>query len=157
MPNTYTQLYIHFVFAVKYRNATIAEEWENRLQKYITGTVQNNGHKLLAINTVPDHLHLFIGLNPKQSVSELMRLVKGDSSEFINKEGFTKRKFYWQEGYGAFSNSRSQIDGVVKYILNQKEHHTKKTFREEYIDILKDYAVEYDEKYIFHNLLDDAG
>ncbi|MDB5110691.1 MAG: Transposase like protein [Mucilaginibacter sp.] len=157
MPNTYTQLYIHFVFAVKYRKAIIQEEWKGRLQKYITGLVQNNGHKLLAINTMPDHLHLFIGLNPKQSISELMRLVKGDSSEFINKEGFTKRKFYWQEGYGAFSNSRSQIDGVVKYILNQKEHHAVKTFREEYIDILKDYAVEYDERYIFQDLLDAEG
>ena len=155
MSNTYTQLYIHFVFAVKYRQATIKEEWEIRLQKYITGTVQNNGHKLLAINTMPDHLHLFVGLNPKQSISELMKLVKGDSSEFINKEGFTKRKFYWQEGYGAFSNSRSQIDGVVKYIFNQKEHHSKKTFREEYLEILTDYAVEYEEKYIFKDLLDD--
>ncbi|MDB4924391.1 IS200/IS605 family transposase [Mucilaginibacter sp.] len=154
MPNTYTQLYIHFVFAVKYRQATIKEEWEDRLQKYITGIVQNNGHKLLAINTMPDHLHLFVGLNPKQAISDLMRLVKGDSSEFVNKEGFTIRKFYWQEGYGAFSNSRSQIDGVVKYVLNQKEHHSKKTFREEYLEILKDYAVEYEEKYIFHNLLD---
>jgi putative transposase len=118
MSNTYTQLYIHFVFAVKYRNAIIEETWEDRLQKYITGVVQNNSHKLLAINTMSDHLHLFTGLNPKQSISDLMRLVKGDSSEFINKEGFTKRKFLWQEGYGAFSNSRSQIDGVVKYILN---------------------------------------
>jgi putative transposase len=151
MPNTY----IHFIFAVKYRKALINEEWEDRVQKYITGIVQNNGHKLIAINTMPDHLHMFVGLNPKQSISELMRLVKGDSSEFINKEGFIKRKFLWQEGYGAFSNSRSQIDKVVKYILNQKEHHSKKTFKEEYIDILKDYAVEYDEKYIFYNLLDD--
>ena len=155
MPNTYTQLYIHFVFAVKYRNAVIQDEWENRLQKYITGIVQNNGHKLLAVNTMPDHVHLFVGLNPKQSISDLMKLVKGDSSEFINQEGFTRRKFYWQEGYGAFSNSRTQIDSVVKYILNQKEHHAKKTFREEYMDILKDYAVEYDEKYIFQALLDD--
>jgi REP element-mobilizing transposase RayT len=155
MSNTYTQLYIHFVFAVKYRQAIIHQEWEERLQKYITGVVQNNGHKLLAINTMPDHLHLFAGLNPKQSISELMKLVKGDSSEFINKEGFTKRKFHWQEGYGAFSNSRSQIDSVVKYILNQKEHHKKKTFIEEYIGILTDYAVEYDEKYIFQDLLDE--
>ena len=154
MPNTYTQLYIHFVFAVKYREAIIEEKWEGRLQKYITGVVQNNGHKLLAINTMPDHLHLFVGLNPKQSISELMKLIKGDSSEFINKEGFTKRKFYWQEGYGAFSNSRSQIDDVVRYILNQKEHHSKKTFREEYLGILKDYAVEYDEQYIFQDLSD---
>jgi putative transposase len=155
MSNTFTQLYIHFVFAVKYRKAVIEEEWEGRLQKYITGVVQNNGHKLLAINNMPDHLHLFVGLNPKQSISYLMRLVKGDSSEFINSEGFTKRKFHWQDGYSAFSNSRSQIDAVVKYILNQKKHHSKKTFREEYIEILTDYAVEYDEKYIFQEMLDD--
>ena len=155
MSNTFTQLYIHFVFAVKYRKAVIEEEWEGRLQKYITGVVQNNGHKLLAINNMPDHLHLFVGLNPKQSISDLMRLVKGDSSEFINSEGFTKRKFHWQDGYGAFSNSCSQIDAVVKYILNQKKHHSKKTFREEYLEILRDYAVEYEEKYIFQDLLDD--
>lgn len=154
MSNTYTQLYIHFVFAVKYRKAVIEESWEDRLQKYITGIVQNNGHKMLAINNMPDHLHLFVGLNPKQSISDLMRLVKGDSSEFVNNEGFTKRKFQWQDGYGAFSNSRSQIDSVVKYIINQKAHHSKKTFREEYLEILTQYAVEFDEKYIFQDLLD---
>jgi len=99
----------------------IQPAWEDRLQKYITGIAQNNGHKLLAINSVPDHMHLFIGLNPMQSISEMMRLVKGDSSEFINKQKLTNRKFQWQDGYGAFSNSRSQIDPVVKYILNQKE------------------------------------
>ena len=152
MPDTYTQLYIHFVFAVKYREALIKPDWEERLHKYITGIIQNNGHKLLAINSATDHTHVFIGLNPKQSISELMRLVKGDSSEFINKEKLTTRKFQWQEGYGAFSNSRTQIDGVVKYILNQKEHHTKRTFREEYLEILKDYAVEYDERYLFKEL-----
>lgn len=154
MPNTYTQLYIHCVFAVKYREAAIEAGWEERLQKYITGILQNNGHKLLAINSMPDHLHFFVGLNPNQSISEMMKLAKGDSSEFINKEKFTKRKFQWQDGYGAFSNSRSQIDSVVKYILNQKQHHAKKTFRDEYLDMLKDYAVDYDEKYIFHDLLD---
>jgi len=154
MANTYTQLYIHFVFAVKYRQAVIGENWEDRLQKYITGIVQNNGHKLLAINTMPDHLHFFAGLNPMQSISALMRLVKGDSSEFINSNNLTSRKFSWQEGYGAFSNSRSQIDKVVKYILNQKEHHGIKTFKEEYLDILKHNEVEYDEKYIFYDLLD---
>ena len=155
MPNTYTQLYIHFVFAVKYRAAVIQPEWENHLHKYITGIVQNNGHKMLAINSMPDHLHFFAGLSPNQSISEMMRLVKGDSSEFINKEKFTKRKFHWQDGYGAFSNSRSQIDGVVKYILNQKQHHSKKTFKEEYVVILEDYAVEYDPKYVFQDLLDE--
>lgn len=155
MPNTYTQLHIHCVFAVKYRAALIQPEWEERLHKYITGIVQNNGHKLLAINSVPDHTHMFIGLNPKQSISDMMQLAKGDSSEFVNKHGLTKRKFYWQEGYGAFSNSHSQIDAVVKYILKQKEHHHKKTFREEYIGMLKDYGVDYNEKYIFHEPLDE--
>jgi putative transposase len=154
MPNTYTQLYIHCVFAVKYRHAMIHPTWEERLHKYIAGILQNNSHKLLAINSMSDHLHFFIGLNPKQSISDMMRMVKGDSSEFVNKEKFTTSKFYWQEGYGAFSNSRSQIDNVVKYIMNQKQHHSKKTFKEEYLDILKDYAVEYNEKYIFHDLLD---
>lgn len=155
MPNTYTQLYVHCVFAVKYRHAVIQPEWEDRLQKYITGILQSNKHKLLAINTMPDHLHFFVGLNPEQSVSDMLRLVKSDSTKFINNEGFTQRKFYWQDGYGAFSNSRSQIDSVVKYILNQKQHHAKKTFREEYLDILKDYNVDFDEKYIFHDLLND--
>ncbi|SDP87089.1 REP element-mobilizing transposase RayT [Mucilaginibacter sp. OK268] len=154
MPNTYTQLYIHCVFAVKYRNAIIQSEWEGYLHRYITGIVQNNGHKLLSINSATDHLHLFIGLNPNQSISELMRLVKGDSSEFINKSGYTKRKFQWQEGYGAFSNSNSQIDAIIKYIINQKQHHLKKSFKEEYLDILKDYSVKYDDKYIFQDLVD---
>ena len=154
MPNTFTQLHIHCVFAVKYRAAMIQSEWGERLHKYITGIVQNNGHKLLAINSVSDHTHMFVGLNPKQSISEMMQLAKGDSSEFVNKKGFTKRKFYWQEGYGAFSNSHSQIDAVVKYILKQKEHHRKKTFRKEYIGMLKDYGVDYDEKYIFYEPLD---
>jgi putative transposase len=154
MPNTYTQLHIHFVFAVKYRQATIASSWRQELHRYITGIVQNNQHKLLAINSVADHLHLFISLHPAQSISELMRLVKGDSSEFVNKKGFTLRKFLWQEGYGAFSNSHSQIDGVVKYIANQEEHHRKKSFREEYLKMLTDYEVDYQEQYIFQALLD---
>lgn len=152
--NTYTQLYIHCVFAVKYRLALIQPTWEERLHQYITGIVQNNGHKMLAINSMPDHLHFFVGLNPKQSISDMMRMAKGDSSEFVNKEGFTDRKFYWQDGYGAFSNSRSQIDGVVQYIMDQKQHHAIKTFREEYLDILRKNEVEYNEKYIFHGLLD---
>jgi putative transposase len=155
MANSYTQLYIHFVFAVKYRQAIIDSSWRAELHRYITGIVQNNQHKLLAINSVTDHLHLFVGLYPAQSISELMRLVKGDSSEFINKKCFTKRKFSWQEGYGAFSNSRSQVDGVVKYIMNQEEHHCKKTFREEYLKMLNDYGVHHEERYVFQALQDD--
>ncbi len=151
MAKTYTQLHIHCVFAVKYRAAMIQPAWEAIIHKYITGIIQNNGHKLLVINSVSDHLHLFIGLNPNQSISEIMRLVKGDSSEFINKKKFTSRKFNWQEGYGAFSNSHSQIDSVVKYISNQKEHHHTKTFKEEYLDMLNKYSIPYDERYIFQD------
>ena len=154
-PNNYIQVYVHCIFAVKYREAVIAPAWEERLHQYITGIAQNNGHKMLAINSVPDHLHLFVGLNPNQSVSEMMRLIKGDSSEFVNKQQFTNRKFHWQRGYGAFTNSRSQIDSVVKYVMNQKEHHRQTAFREEYIRILKEYEVDFDEKYIFHDLLNE--
>lgn len=154
MANTYTQLHVHFVFAVKFRAAIIQPDWEERLHKYITGIVQNNGHKMLAINSATDHLHLFAGINPKQSLSDLMQLVKGNSSEFINLNKLTKRKFNWQGGYGAFSNSHSQIDRVVKYILNQKIHHQKKTFKEEYLKILHD-GIQFNEKYTFHDLIDE--
>lgn len=149
MANTYTQLHIHIVFVVKYRQALIQESWEERLHNYISAIVQNNGHKMLAINSAGDHSHMFIGLNPKQSIADLMRLVKGDSAEFINKHRLTERKFRWQEGYGAFSNSKSQINSVVKYILRQKEHHKKGDFHQEYTSILKDYGVSFDEKYLF--------
>ena len=155
MANTYTQLYIHGVFAVKYRAAVIQPTWEEELHKYITGIVQGNGHKLIAINSVPDHLHYFVGLDPNQSVSKMMQLVKGDSSEFINAHGFSRRKFQWQAGFGAFSNSRSQIDDVVRYILNQKEHHRRMNFRDEYIGLLNEYEIAYDEKYLFHELLEE--
>jgi putative transposase len=104
---------------------------------------------MIAINNMPDHLHLFVGLNPKQSISEIMGLVKGDSSEWVNKEKLTTRKFHWQDGYGAFSYGKSQVDAVVKYIANQQEHHRKITFLDEYRNLLKKFEVEYDERYIF--------
>lgn len=149
MSDTYSQLYVHCVFAVKFRAALIHADWGNRLRLYITATVQNNGHKVLAINNMPDHLHLFIGLNPSQSISELMRQVKGDSSAWINKERFTPSKFQWQEGYGAFSYSRSQVDAVVKYIHNQQQRHAKISFLEEYRKLLDSFFVDYEEKYLF--------
>ena len=155
MANTYTQLYIHFVFAVKFRQAVLLPAWEARVQRYITGIVQKNDHKLLAIESVPDHLHLFVGLNPMQSISTLMQLVKGDSAEFVNDNKFTDRKFQWQSGYGAFSHSRSQLDAVVRYINRQKEHHSTKTFREEYLELLKLHGIDYNERYIFHDLLNE--
>ena len=154
MPNTYTQLYIHCVFAVKYREALLLPEWDERLRLYITAIAQNHNHKMLAINNVHDHLHFFVGLNPAQSISDMMRIVKSDSSEWINVEKLTKRKFQWQEGYGAFSHSKSQVSQVVAYIQNQQEHHKKTTFLEEYKKTLKDFDVAYDEKYIFRPLLE---
>lgn len=123
--------------------------WDQRLRSYIIAIIQNNGHKVLAINNVADHIHFLIGLNPQQSISDLLRLIKGDSSEWINKEKLTTAKFQWQEGYGAFSHSKSQIDGVVKYIQNQQEHHKKITFLDEYRKMLADFAVDFDEHYIF--------
>ena len=149
MPNTYTQIHLQCVFAVKFRDAVINNSWKERLHKYIIAIVNNNGHKLLAINSMPDHLHLFFGMRPNQSLSDLMRLVKGDSSEWINKQKLVLGNFRWQEGYGAFSYSRSQTDTVVKYILNQEEHHRKKTFLEEYKETLAKFEIDYDELYIF--------
>jgi len=152
MANTYTQIHIQCVFAVKFRQSVIESTWKERLQQYITGIVQNNDHKMISINSMPDHLHLFFGFRPNQSFSDLMRLVKGESSEWINKEKFNPSTFRWQEGYGAFSYSRSQIKSVSEYIENQAEHHRKKTFLEEYKQYLKKFEVEYDERYIFKPL-----
>jgi len=152
MSNTFTQIHIQCVFAVKYREALIDSSWKDRLHKYIIAIVQNNGHKVLAINSMPDHLHLFFGMRPKQSLADLMRLVKGDSSEWINKERLVKKPFRWQEGYGAFSYSKSQTDVVVNYVLNQENHHRKTTFLEEYRDFLEKFEIEYEEQYIFTDL-----
>jgi REP element-mobilizing transposase RayT len=152
MANTYTQIYIHFVFAVQNRLSLICPEWEDELHKYITGIVKNHKYKMIAINGMPDHLHVFVGMHPSQSMSELMRIVKGDSSEWINTKGFVKGKFSWQESFGAFSYGRSQLDQVYKYIMNQKQHHTKRTFLEEYIELLEKFDVTYDKRYIFHSI-----
>jgi REP element-mobilizing transposase RayT len=149
MPNTYTQIYFHTVFSVKNRESLINPKWKDELYKYITGIVQNQNHKLIAINGMPDHLHIFIGLKPDQSISDLMQDIKGGSSKWINEKGFVNGKFEWQSGFGAFSYSDSQVDSVVRYIINQEEHHKKKTFIEEYTDFLEKFKVPYDEKYIF--------
>ena len=149
MPDTYTQLYIHCVFAAIFRSGLILPSFEVRLRQYITAIVEKRGHKMLAINNMSDHLHLFFGLNPNESISSIMEAVKGDSSKWINSESFLPGRFNWQSGYGAFSNSRSQIDSVVKYILNQQEHHKKVLFLDEYRKMLDDYKVDYDTRYIF--------
>src|SRR6187401_2446954 len=132
MANTYTRLHIQFVFGVKYRAAMINKTWKERLHGYITGIVQNNNHKMLQINSMPDHIHIFIGLDPEQSISSLMQRVKTDSSAWINDNGFCKSGFSWQKGYGAFSYARSQVDTVIRYIQNQEQHHRKETFLDEY-------------------------
>lgn len=149
MPNTYTQIHIHCIFAVKYRKAMITKDWKERLHQYITGIVQNHKHKMISINSMPDHLHMLFGMRPDQSLSDLMRIVKGDSSEWINNTKLTPSLFRWQEGYGAFSYSKSQINKVATYIENQELHHKKTTFLNEYRQFLKKFDVEYDEKYIF--------
>ena len=149
MPNTYSQIYIQIVFAVKGRQNLIPNQNREELQKFITGIVKKREQKLLSIYSMPDHTHLLIGLKPSISISDLVRDIKAGSSKFINDNHWLKGKFNWQEGFGAFSYSRSQIDNVIKYILNQREHHKKKTFKEEYIEFLKRFAIEYDEKYLF--------
>src|SRR3954452_23425194 len=144
MANTYTQIHIQAIVAVKFRAAVIMPSWKDRLHKYITGIVQNNTHKMLAINSMPDHLHLFFGFRPAQSLSDLMRMVKGESSEWINKQKLTPSIFRWQEGYGAFSYARSQVRAVAQYIENQEIHHHNETFTEEYKEFLRKFEVEYD-------------
>ncbi len=152
MANTYTQIYIQFVFAVQNRNSLIQDNWKDELYKYISGIVQNNKHKLLAINGMPNHIHVFIGYKPHQLIPDLLQDIKGSSSGWINKKGFVNGKFNWQESYGAFSYSRSHIDRVVKYIINQDHHHKEKTFREEYIELLNKFHIDFDERYILKDI-----
>jgi REP element-mobilizing transposase RayT len=154
MANTYTQIHLQAVIGVKFRASVIAPQWKERLHQYITGIVQNNSHKMLSINSMPDHLHLFFGFRPTQSLADLMRLVKGESSEWINRQKWTPSVFRWQEGYGAFSYARSQVKTVARYIENQEAHHRKKTFLEEYKEFLSKFEVEFDERYIFKSLSD---
>ena len=149
MANTYTQLHIQFVFAVKYRTASIEKEWKDELHKYITGIIQENGHKMLQVNSMPDHIHIFIGMRPTQSIASLVQNVKAESNKWVKDKKFCTTPFAWQEGYGAFSYSKSHVPDVIRYIQNQEAHHQKETFLEEYKKILKAFEIEYDEQYIF--------
>lgn len=149
MGDTYTQLYIQLVFAVKGRNNFIQAEWEDELHKYITAVIQNDKHKLIAINGMPDHIHIFVGLNPAISISDLVKDIKRASNNWINTKKFTTEKFAWQGGYGAFSYSKSQVDQVCKYISNQKIHHTKNSFKTEYIELLKIFEIDFKNEYLF--------
>jgi REP-associated tyrosine transposase len=147
--NTYTQIYIQIVFAVEGRQNLIQPKHNDELQRYITGIVSGQHHKLIAINNMPDHMHLLVGLNADLSVSELARDIKANSSRFVNEKRWIGGRFSWQEGFGAFSYSRSQLDAVIRYIQNQQRHHARQTFREEYIQFLRKFKVDYNERYIF--------
>lgn len=152
MANTYTQIHIQAVFVVKNRQSLISNQWKADLYKYITVIIQNNGHKVLQINGVADHIHILLGMRPVQSLSDLMKQVKQSSSKWINENQLSKAKFSWQEGYAAFSYSKSQLPRVIRYIQNQEQHHKKQNFREEYIALLKTHDVDYDERFIFKHI-----
>src|ERR1041385_678986 len=154
MANTYTQIYIHIVFAIEGRQNLIASDHNDELQKYITGIVSGRKQKLIAINNMPDHLHLLVGLKPDIALSDLVRDVKANSSRFINEKRWVMGRFSWQEGFGAFSYSRSQLGAVIRYIENQQERHASKSFRDEYTELLEKFGVEYDRCYIFKTLDD---
>jgi len=153
MANTYTQIHIHAVFAVRNRQALISPEWKITLYKYISGIVANQGHKLLIINGVEDHLHMLIGLRPVQSLSSLMQDIKGDSSKWINQNNLVKGRFHWQEGFGAFACCMSHLSNVIRYIERQEEHHRKIEFVDEYLDLLEESKIQYDQKYIFKPII----
>ncbi len=148
MPNTYTQLYVHYIFAVQNRISLISSKWKENLYKYINGIVIQQGHKPFAINGMPDHIHVLVSMSPTQAPSDLMFDVKRSSSLWINEQKYVAGKFSWQEGFGAFSYGKSQIPSIVNYIDNQEIHHKKQTFYEEYLDFLKLYEVEFDERYV---------
>jgi len=149
MPGTFSQIYIQIVFAVKGRQNLIHDSWKNDLHKYIAGIIKGKNQKPIIVNGMPDHIHAFVGLRPAMAIADLARDIKNNSSNFINDHQFIKGKFAWQEGYGAFSYSHSHIGNVYDYVLNQEKHHKKKTFKEEYIDLLRKFEIEHDEKYLF--------
>ena len=149
MPNTYTQLYIHIVFSVKGRQTLIPKEHKAELHGYIMGIVKNKKQTIIQLNSMPDHVHILVGITPDTAISDLVRDIKAHSSKFINKKRWVVGRFEWQEGFGAFSYAQSQLGDVVNYIKNQERHHIRKTFREEYLEILKRFNVNYDERYVF--------
>lgn len=152
MANTYNQIYIHLVFAVKYRDAVIDKSWRQELYQYMIGLIENRKHKVYAIGGTSDHIHILVSLSPKQAISELVLEIKRASSLWIKEKQFVRCQFAWQEGFGAFSYGKSQVDHVVKYIQNQEVHHAKRSFKDEYISFLKLFGIEYDEKYVFREM-----
>lgn len=149
MVGTYSQIYIQIVFAVKGRGNFLQDPWRNEVFKYISGIINGKQQKPIIVNGVKNHVHIFVGLKPSMAISDLVRDIKNNSSNFINEKKWINGKFSWQEGFGAFSYSHSQIEQVYNYILNQEQHHKQKTFREEYLEFLKKFDIEYDERYLF--------
>lgn len=149
MPGTFSQIYIQVVFAVKGRENLISENWKDELHKYIAGIIKRKDQKPIIVNGMPDHIHAFIGIKPSMSISDLVRDIKNNSTNFINKNKFVRGRFSWQEGFGAFSYSHSQIGNVYKYIMHQEEHHRRKTFKEEYLELLKRFEIDHHDNYLF--------
>lgn len=149
MANTYSQIYLHVIFAVEGRQNLIPPQHNDELQKFITGIVSAQKQKLIAINNMPDHVHILLGLQPDMALSDLVGDIKAGSSGFIKRKRWVAGRFSWQEGFGAFSYSRSQLDTVIRYIQNQQKHHARKTFRQEYVELLEKFDIDYDERYIF--------
>lgn len=154
MANTYTQIYIQVVFAVQGRQNLIQPECKDELYKYIAGIIRNHEQKLLVINGVADHVHLLLGLKPNLALSDLVREIKANSSKFINEKGWIKGRFNWQEGFGAFSYGHSQLDSIISYIQNQEKHHQEKSFKDEYLTLLRKFDVAFQDKYVFDFLED---
>ena len=153
MANTYHQVYLQFIFAVKYREAVLDKKWRSTVFGVIGNLINETGCKTLIVNGVDDHVHCFLGLKPVVSISELMKIVKAKSSKYINDHKLINRRFEWQEGYGVFSYSHSQINQVIQYIANQEEHHKNQMFREEYLEFLNRFEIPYDERYVFEDLI----
>ena len=149
MPGSYSQIYIQYVFAVKGREYLLQKPWREEVFKYMAGIIKAKNQKPIIVNGVTDHVHVFVGLKPSMNIDDLVRDIKNNSSNFINEQKWIRGKFSWQEGYGAFSYAHSQIDDVYRYIANQETHHCKCSFRDEYLDFLQKFAVDYDEKYLF--------
>lgn len=149
MANTYSQLYMQIVFSVKSRDKAIPPAQRDEVHKYITALVADEGQKLLAIFCMPDHIHILVSFNPEMAIAQLVRKIKTDSSKFINPKNWMPAKFQWQSGYGVFSYSKSQVKSVVRYILNQEQHHEKKSFKTEYRQFMEKFGVDYDERYLF--------
>ena len=149
MADTYTQFYIHLVMAVRNRESLLVDKHRSEIFKYMSGIITNIGHKSIIINGMPDHVHVLFGLHPARAISDLVRELKKSSSSFINNKNFLRGRFYWQEGYGGFSYSRSQLNGIYNYILNQQEHHKKFDFKTEYLKLLEEFEIDYKPEYLF--------